>query len=154
MGERVRRDRTVKDGTGREIAYLRISVTDRCNFRCVYCMPQSGMQWIPRADILSAAEIHEIVAQLAPMGLTRIRITGGEPTLRRDVLDIVSRIRSVAGISDIALSTNGVMLEAMGPALRAAGIDRVNISVDSLMPSRIAAIARRDLGLDPVRVIR
>ena len=144
----------MKDGFGRSIEYLRISVTDRCNFRCVYCMPERGMDWIPRDDVLSAAEIHSVVAQLAPLGLRRIRLTGGEPTLRRDLVDIVSRIRSVGEVEDIALSTNGVRLEAMGSALRSAGVTRVNISVDSLKPDRIAAIARRDLGLDPLRVLR
>lgn len=143
----------MKDGFGRSIEYLRISVTDRCNFRCVYCMPETGMDWIPRDDLLSASEIHSVVAQLAPLGLRRIRLTGGEPTLRRDLADIVSRIRSVGAVEDIALSTNGVRLEALGPELRRAGVTRVNISVDSLQPARIAAMARRDLGLDPVRVV-
>ena len=144
----------VKDGFGRSIEYLRISVTDRCNFRCVYCMPERGLDWIARDDILTAVEIQEVVAQLAPLGLTRIRITGGEPTLRRDVCDIISRIHSVAGVEDIALSTNGVRLESMASELRSAGVSRVNISVDSLRLDRIAAIARRDLKLDPLRVIR
>ena len=142
------------DQYGRSIEYLRISVTDRCNFRCVYCMPERGLDWIPRDDILSASEIHDVVSQLAPLGLRRIRITGGEPTLRRDVCDIVSRIASVDGVTDIALSTNGVRLEAMATELRAAGVTRVNVSVDSLRPDRIAAIARRNLELDPVRVLR
>ena len=142
------------DRFGRSIEYLRISVTDRCNFRCVYCMPERGLDWIPRDDILSAPEIHDLVSQLAPLGLRRIRLTGGEPTLRRDLCDIASRIASVDGVDDIALSTNGVRLEAMATELRAAGITRVNVSVDSLRPDRIAAIARRDLKLDPVRVLR
>jgi cyclic pyranopterin phosphate synthase len=141
------------DRYGRSIEYLRISITDRCNFRCVYCMPERGLDWIPRNDILTASEIHDVVSQLAPLGLRRIRITGGEPTLRRDLCDIVSRIASVEGVEDIALSTNGVRLEAMATELRAAGITRLNMSVDSLRPDRIAAIARRDLKLDPVRVL-
>lgn len=144
----------MKDGAGRNIEYLRISVTDRCNFRCVYCMPQSGMEWLPREGILTAAEIHDLVSQLAPLGLRRIRVTGGEPTLRPDLCDIIARIRSVAEIEDIAISTNGVKLEAMAASLRAAGVDRLNLSVDSLRPERIVAIARRDLGLDPRRVLR
>src|SRR6185312_710710 len=133
--------------------YLRISVTDRCNFRCVYCMPERGLDWIPRDDILSASEIHELVSQLAPLGLRRIRITGGEPTLRRDVCDIVSRIASVDGVTDIALSTNGVRLEAMGTELRAAGITRVNISVvvRGMNDDEIASLARLTLDL-PVHV--
>lgn len=144
----------MKDGFGRNIEYLRISVTDRCNFRCVYCMPEHGMDWIPSADILTANEIHSVVAQLAPLGLRRIRLTGGEPTLRRDLTEIVSRISSVPEVEDIALSTNGVRLEALAPELRSAGVARVNISVDSLRPERIRAIARRNLGLDPLRVLR
>ncbi len=144
----------MKDGFGRSIEYLRISVTDRCNFRCVYCMPERGLDWIPRDDILTAAEIHDVVSQLAPLGLSRIRITGGEPTLRRDVCDVISRIHGVEGVEDIALSTNGVRLEAMASELRSAGVSRVNISVDSLRPDRIAAIARRDLKLDPIRLVR
>ena len=143
----------MKDAFGRSIEYLRISVTDRCNFRCVYCMPERGLEWIPRDDILSAAEIESVVAQLAPLGLKRIRITGGEPTLRPDLCDIIARLHAVAGVEDIALSTNGVRLERMADALRSAGVSRVNISVDSLRPERIAAIARRDLGLDPIRVV-
>ena len=143
----------MKDAFGRSIEYLRISVTDRCNFRCVYCMPERGLEWIRRDDILSAGEIESIVTQLAPLGLRRIRITGGEPTLRPDLCDIIARLHAVAGVEDIALSTNGVRLEKMADALRSAGVSRLNISVDSLRPERIAAIARRDLGLDPIRVI-
>ncbi len=157
MGQRRRGRREcggVKDASGRTIHYLRISVTDRCNFRCVYCMPESGMEWIPRADLLTAAEIQDVVGQLAPMGLRRIRITGGEPTLRPDLCDIVARVRSVPAVEDIALSTNGVRLDSMASALRAAGVNRVNISVDSLTPERIVAIARRDLKLDPEKVVR
>ena len=144
----------MKDAFGRSIEYLRISVTDRCNFRCVYCMPERGLDWIPRDDILSASEIHDVVAQLVPLGLRRIRITGGEPTIRKDLCDIVARIHSIDDVEDIALSTNGVRLEAMATDLRAAGISRINMSVDSLQPDRIAAIARRDLKLDPLRVLR
>jgi cyclic pyranopterin phosphate synthase len=144
----------MKDGFGRNIEYLRISVTDRCNFRCVYCMPESGLEWLPRDDVLRAAEIEGVVAQLAPLGLRRIRITGGEPTIRPDVCDIISRIRAIDGIEDIALSTNGVRLVAMAQSLRAAGVTRINLSVDSLRADRIAAIARRKLEFDPLRVIR
>ena len=117
-------------------------------------MPEHGLDWIPRDDILTAAEIHELVSQLAPLGLRRIRITGGEPTIRPDVCDIIARIRGIDAVEDIALSTNGVRLEAMAPDLRSAGVTRVNISADSLRPDRIAAIARRNLKFDPVRVIR
>jgi cyclic pyranopterin phosphate synthase len=141
----------LRDQFGRSIEYLRISVTDRCNFRCVYCMPAEGLQWLPKADILSYEEIVEVVRQLAPLGLRRLRITGGEPTIRPALATLVAGLRAVDGIEDIALSTNGVRLPDLAPALRAAGLDRVNMSADSLRPERIRAIARRDLGLDPAR---
>ena len=141
------------DQFGRTIEYLRISVTDRCNFRCRYCMPIEGLPWLPKGDILSYEEIREVVAQLAPMGLRRIRITGGEPTIRPQLDTLIRFIRDV-GVEDIALSTNGVKLPELAPALAAAGLDRVNISADSLRPDRIVAIARRDLGFEPVKAAR
>ncbi len=143
--------RTLVDQFGRRIEYLRISVTDRCNFRCLYCMPPEGLEWLPKNDILSYEEIAAIVSQLAPLGLRRVRITGGEPTLRPQLERLIAMLRAVPGIEDIALSTNGVKLEAMAESLRAAGLDRVNMSADSLRPDRIAAIARRSLPFDPVR---
>lgn len=139
------------DQFGRRIEYLRISVTDRCNFRCLYCMPVEGLEWLPKEEILSYEEITSIVAQLAPLGLRRLRITGGEPTIRPQLERLIAMLRAVDGIEDIALSTNGVKLETMGRALRRAGLDRVNMSADSLRPDRIAAIARRSLPFDPVR---
>jgi cyclic pyranopterin phosphate synthase len=142
---------TLRDQFGRSIEYLRISVTDRCNFRCVYCMPEQGMTWLPKRDILSYEEIAEVVRQLAPLGLRRVRITGGEPTIRPALDTLIRALRAVESVEDIALSTNGVKMLELAPALRAAGLDRVNISADSLRPDRIAAIARRDLGFDPVR---
>jgi cyclic pyranopterin phosphate synthase len=141
----------VKDQHGRRIEYLRISITDRCNFRCVYCMPQEGLPWLPKAEILSYEEIAEIVRQLAPLGLRRLRITGGEPTIRPDLERLIAMLRAVPEIEDIALSTNGVRLPALAVVLRQAGLDRVNMSADSLRPDRIAAIARRNLGFDPIR---
>ncbi|MHB1861726.1 MAG: GTP 3',8-cyclase MoaA [Gemmatimonadaceae bacterium] len=140
----------LRDQFGRSIEYLRISVTDRCNFRCLYCMPAEGLQWLPKTEILSYEEIAETVRQLAPLGLRRLRITGGEPTIRPDLDQLVRMLRAVPGIEDIALSTNGVRLGALGARLREVGLDRVNISADSLRPDRIAAIARRNLGFDPV----
>ncbi len=138
------------DQFGRTIEYLRISVTDRCNFRCRYCMPVEGLPWLPKSDILSYEEIREVVTQLAPMGLRRIRITGGEPTIRPQLATLVRFIRDVSSVEDIALSTNGVKLPELAPELAAAGLDRVNISADSLRADRIVAIARRDLGFEPV----
>jgi cyclic pyranopterin phosphate synthase len=144
----------LRDQWGRSIEYLRISVTDRCNFRCVYCMPMEGMQWLPKAEILSYEEITEVVRQLAPLGLQRLRITGGEPTIRPDLETLIRQLKAVPGIEDIALSTNGARLPQMAASLREAGLDRVNMSADSLRPGRIAAIARRDLGFDPVDAAR
>ncbi len=144
----------LKDQFGRGIEYLRISVTDRCNFRCVYCMPVEGLDWLPKKDILSYEEIAEVVRQLAPLGLRRLRITGGEPTIRPDLASLIRLLRDVPGIEDIALSTNGVKLPALAGPLKAAGLDRVNMSADSLRDDRIAAISRRNLGLSPVIAAR
>jgi GTP 3',8-cyclase len=141
---------TLRDQFGRRIEYLRISVTDRCNFRCVYCMPLEGLPWLPKADILSYEEIAEIVRQLAPLGLRRLRITGGEPTIRPELARLVGMLRAIPGIEDIALSTNGVRLPAIARVLREAGLDRVNMSADSLRPDRIIWTARRDLKFDPI----
>ena len=141
----------MKDHHGRSIEYLRISITDRCNFRCVYCMPQEGLPWLPKADILSYEEIAHIVGELAPLGLRRLRITGGEPTIRPDLVQLIAMLRAIPQIEDIALSTNGVRLPDMAAALRSAGLDRVNMSADSLRAERISAIARRSLAFDPVR---
>jgi GTP 3',8-cyclase len=142
---------TLRDQFGRSIEYLRISITDRCNFRCLYCMPEEGLQWLPKTDILSYEEIADVVGQLAPLGLRRLRITGGEPTIRPDIERLVAMLRAIPDIEDIALSTNGVRLPAMARSLRDAGLDRVNISADSLRPDRIASIARRRLPFDPVQ---
>ncbi|MEO6526915.1 MAG: GTP 3',8-cyclase MoaA [Gemmatimonadaceae bacterium] len=138
------------DQFGRTIEYLRISVTDRCNFRCSYCMPLEGLPWLPKSDILSYEEIRDVVTQLAPMGLRRIRITGGEPTIRPQLATLIRFIRDVPGVEDIALSTNGVRLPELARELADAGLDRVNMSSDSLRSDRIAAIARRDLRFDPI----
>jgi GTP 3',8-cyclase len=141
----------VLDQFGRSIEYLRISVTDRCNFRCQYCMPVEGLPWLPKADILRYEEIVEIVRQLAPLGLKRLRITGGEPTIRPQLSLLIRELKAINGIEDIALSTNGVKLPEMAAELAEAGLDRVNISADSLRPERVVQIARRDLDFDLVR---
>jgi cyclic pyranopterin phosphate synthase len=141
----------LSDQHGRRIEYLRISVTDRCNFRCVYCMPLAGLEWLPKPAILRYEEIADIVRQLAPLGLRRLRITGGEPTIRPELPRLVSLLDAIPDIEDIALSTNGVRLPELARALADAGLRRVNISADSLRPERITQIARRDLGFDVVR---
>ena len=118
---------TLRDQFGRSIEYLRISVTDRCNFRCVYCMPETGMQWLPKTEILSYEEIASVVGQLAPLGLRRLRITGGEPTIRPQIHELIRMLRAVPDITDIALSTNGVRLPEIGTLLRESGLNRVNM---------------------------
>lgn len=131
------------DGFGRRIEYLRISVTDKCNLRCVYCMPEEGLPWLKREQILRYEEIAEIVRVMADQGLRRIRITGGEPLVRRDLPALVRMISAVPQIEDVALSTNAVLLTEMADELRDAGVDRVNVSLDSLRADRIDAISRR-----------
>src|SRR5215475_9464923 len=133
------------------VRMLRISVTDRCNFRCLYCMPQEGLAWLPKSEILSYEEITGVVRQLAPLGLRRLRITGGEPTIRPQIHALIRMLRAIPEIEDIAISTNGVRLPEIAQTLRDCGLDRVNMSVDSLRPDRIATIARRSLGFDPTR---
>ena len=136
-------DGPMTDGFGRRIEYLRISVTDKCNLRCVYCMPEEGLPWLRREQLLSYEEIGEVVRVMAGLGLRRVRITGGEPLVRRDLPTLVRILRDVPGIDDIALSTNAVLLGEQAGELRAAGLDRVNVSLDSLIPERIDAISRR-----------
>jgi GTP 3',8-cyclase len=131
------------DMFGRRVEYLRISVTDKCNLRCVYCMPAAGLPWLPRTEMLTYEEIGRIVETMAAMGLRRVRLTGGEPLVRRDLPRLVEIIARTPGIDDIALSTNAVLLPAMADNLRRAGVNRINVSLDSLRAERIDAIARR-----------
>jgi GTP 3',8-cyclase len=133
----------MEDGFGRRVEYLRISVTDKCNLRCVYCMPEEGLPWLRREQLLSFEEITRIVGEMARLGLRRIRLTGGEPLVRRDLPALVRQLRAIPEIEDIALSTNGVLLEEQAEALRDAGVDRINLSLDSLIPARIDALSRR-----------
>ncbi|MFW5951400.1 MAG: GTP 3',8-cyclase MoaA [Gemmatimonadota bacterium] len=133
----------MRDSFGRRVEYLRISVTDKCNLRCVYCMPIRGLPWLKREQLLHYEEIRDIVATMAPMGLRRLRITGGEPLVRRDVTRLIEMLREVPGIEDLALSTNAVLLGGMARALKDTGVARINVSLDSLRPERVDAIARR-----------
>jgi len=137
------------DQFNRPITYLRISVTDRCNLRCVYCMPEAGLPWVAKAEILTFEEVAAIVGAAASIGVRSIRLTGGEPLVRRDLARLVARIASIPGIDDIALSTNGLLLADQADTLRSAGLRRVNVSLDTLRPERFFAIARRP-GLDRV----
>jgi cyclic pyranopterin phosphate synthase len=137
------------DQFNRPITYLRISVTDRCNLRCVYCMPEAGLPWIPKAEILSFEEIVEIVSAAATIGVRSLRLTGGEPLIRRNLPSLVRKLAAIPGIEDIALSTNGLLLPEQVAELRAAGLQRANISLDTLREDRFFEIARRP-GLDRV----
>ncbi len=131
------------DQFGRRVEYLRISVTDKCNLRCVYCMPLEGLDWLKRESLLSYEEIAHIVRVMAGMGLKRVRITGGEPLVRKDLHRLIRMVSEIPEIEDISLSTNAVLLADQGELLRDAGVNRVNISLDSLRADRVDAIARR-----------
>jgi GTP 3',8-cyclase len=141
----------LSDAFARPVRYLRVSVTDKCNLRCVYCMPEGGLPWLKRDEILSFEEVARVIEAAASVGVSSIRLTGGEPLLRRNLDRLVAMIASVPGIDDIALSTNGLLLEEQIAALTAAGLRRVNVSLDTLQPRRFEEIARRP-GLE--RVLR
>lgn len=159
-------DRKLHDGFGRGINYLRISVTDKCNFRCVYCMPEEGVPARGHDELLTAEEIARFVRIVAREGITRVRLTGGEPLVSHRIVPLIEEIRSIPGIEDISLTTNGALLPRMAADLRAAGLDRVNISLDTLDPVRFSQITRIGRveqalagidaalahGLDPVKV--
>lgn len=123
---------------------MRISVTDRCNLRCIYCMPPEGVPWIPHGDILSFEEIERIVRATATVGMRKIRITGGEPLVRRNVVQLVARLASIPGIEDIAMTTNALLMSQFAEPLAKAGLQRINVSLDTLKPERFARIARFD----------
>jgi cyclic pyranopterin phosphate synthase len=134
----------LQDGHGRRIRDVRISVTDRCNFRCQYCMPADGLPWLEREEILSFEEIERVVRLLAGMGVADVRLTGGEPLVRREFPKLVAMLAGIAGIEDLSLTTNGYLLERDAGALVAAGIQRVNVSIDSLQRDRFFQMTRRD----------
>ena len=135
--------RPVKDSHGRTIDYLRISLTDRCNFRCIYCMPEEGVQSLAHEDILRIEEIEEAVRVAAGMGIRSIRLTGGEPLVRLGVVDLVRAIAHTPGIENVSMTTNGVLLPKMAADLKEAGLSRVNISLDTLDPAQFRQITRR-----------
>ena len=155
------------DQFGRRVEYVRVSVTDKCNLRCVYCMPLDGLDWLKRESLLSYEEIASVLRTLAGMGLEKVRITGGEPLVRKDLPRLVEMVAAIPGIVDISLSTNAVLLGDQAQALRDAGISRVNVSLDSLQEDRVDAIARRPgsfgrimegldaaeaVGFDPIKI--
>ena len=126
----------------RKINYMRISVTERCNLRCTYCMPGQGVALKPHEDILSFEEIAELVGVSVSLGINKVRLTGGEPLVRRDIIDLVSRLSAIPGIDDFAMTTNGVLLPEFASRLRDAGIHRLNISLDTLDPEKFRIITR------------
>jgi cyclic pyranopterin phosphate synthase len=150
----------------RPITYLRISVTDKCNLRCVYCMPETGLAWLAKSEILTYEEIAKLVEAAASAGVRSVRLSGGEPLIRRDLHRLVSSLHAIDGIEDISLSTNGLLLAEQISELRAGGLGRVNVSLDTLRADRFEAIARRpglervlagigaaiDAGMEPVKI--
>lgn len=132
------------DGHGRRIGDVRISVTDRCNFRCQYCMPADGLPWLERADVLTFEEIERLVRLLSEIGVHDVRLTGGEPLVRRDFPRLVELLAALPGVHDLSVTTNGYLLERDAAALVAAGVDRFNVSIDSLQRDRFFAMTRRD----------
>ncbi len=126
--------------TKRKITYLRVSVTDHCNYRCAYCMPGGAPENLPRSEILSYEEIIAVVRAGAEFGITKVRVTGGEPLVRKDVVELVRRIREVDGLREVCMTTNGSLLARHARPLREAGLDRLNVSMDSLMPDRFRRI--------------
>ncbi len=154
------------DSYNRKISYLRISVTDRCNLRCHYCMPATGIQMIDHNEILSFEEITEVVKKLVPMGISKIRFTGGEPLVRKGIENLVGMVSAIPGIRDIALTTNAIRLEEYAGILAEKGLKRVNISLDTVDPDRYSEITRggdighvfrgiekaRTAGLEPVKI--
>ena len=154
------------DSFHRPIHYLRVSVTDRCNLRCIYCMPEEGVPTIPHEKILSLEKIAEVVETAAKLGFNKIRLTGGEPLVRKGIVDLVKMLSGISGISDLAMTTNGVLLSEYAQDLKQAGLQRVNVSLDSLDPPKYRAITRwgrlkdvldgihaaRKAGLSPIKI--
>ncbi len=160
------KSREIRDSFGRKIDNIRVSVTDRCNFRCRYCMPEEGMTWLGHAEILSYEEITRVVGILVRMGLRKVRLTGGEPLMRRELPELVKRLHALDGLDDIALTTNGYFLAEQAAPLARAGLRRINVSLDSLDPVTFETMARRsyldrvlagieaahDAGIGPVKL--
>ncbi len=130
------------DTFGRQITYLRISLTDRCNLRCVYCMPPEGLEWQSRRDLLTSDEIIKVVRAAAREGIRRVRLTGGEPLIRQDIIELVSQIAGTPGVEEVSLTTNGMLLARKAMSLAEAGLTRVNISLDTIDPERFRRITR------------
>jgi cyclic pyranopterin phosphate synthase len=137
----------------RNITYLRISVTDRCNLRCIYCMPEEGVNWIPHDQILSFEEILELVKVATKLGINKVRLTGGEPLVRKGVVDLVDQLAKVDGIKDISMTTNGILLDRYARQLFKAGMRRINISLDSLNEEKYQRMSRNGRMRDAIKGI-
>lgn len=135
---------TLYDNHGRPIKYVRLAVTDRCNLRCFYCMPEEGIRYLPKKDLLTFEEIERLISILASMGISKVRLTGGEPFVRNDLMQLIKRITGIPGIQDLHLTTNGVLTAPHIPQLKELGIASVNLSLDTLDKSRFHSITRRD----------
>ena len=131
-----------RDRFGRQIDYLRLSVIDHCNLRCVYCMPLRGLSFVPSPELLTPAEIETVVRAAVAVGFRKFRLTGGEPTLRADLVEITARVGRVEGVADLAMTSNGILLPRLARPLREAGLRRLNIHVDSLHPERLKKLMR------------
>jgi cyclic pyranopterin phosphate synthase len=132
----------LQDEFHRRVGYVRISLTDRCNYRCLYCMPEEGVDLVPRQDVLTFEEIERLVRVMMGFGVRRVRLTGGEPTVRKDLVELVARLGAL-GLDDLAMTTNGERLAELAAPLRTAGLDRLNVSIDTLDPERFRAVTRR-----------
>jgi molybdenum cofactor biosynthesis protein A len=132
------------DNHGRKINYLRLAVTDRCNLRCFYCMPEDGIDWLSRDQLLSYEEMLRVCTLLVSMGISKIRITGGEPFVRKDMMQLLTALAQIEGLDEISLTTNGVLTAPYIPQLKALGINSINLSLDTLDANRFFSITRRD----------
>lgn len=132
------------DTFGRKHSYLRVSVTDRCNLRCTYCMPEHGIEWTPQSSILSASEITRLATLFVQLGIRKIRLTGGEPLVRKDIVDITASLARIPGLETLAMTTNAIGLDVLACTLKQNGLTTLTISLDSLKPERFAAITKRD----------
>ena len=132
------------DSYGRRIKSLRISITDKCNFRCTYCMPAEGLPWLKKAEILSYEEIVRLTRVMVGLGIEQVRLTGGEPLVRRDIPELVRQLRAIGGLRSLSVTTNGILLKQLAGPLAEAGLTRINVSLDSLIREKFAQLTRRD----------
>ena len=132
----------LSDSFQRPINYMRVAVTDRCNLRCVYCMPEEGVPWMPHNKILSYEEMFTIITAGVELGITRVPVTGGEPLVRLGIVDFIRMMSGLKGLEDISMTTNGMLLNKFAADLKKAGLNRVNVSLDTLKPERFKQICR------------